>query len=102
MSFETLKPEIWDHVLTFLAPTLPKPLSGLTQGQCVWENEVARAVLPKDGAPGIVGRKDIRATELAVLMRTSIVSRAFGYISFSGTYGSCDLGIQSARFTPPI
>lgn len=79
MSFEKLKPELWDHVLYFLTPALPKPLSGWTKSEAV--GEIAKVIdrLPEDGAPGTVGRKDIRAQGLTVLMRTSIVSPISGY-----------------------
>lgn len=74
MSFDQLKPEIWDHILLFLTPTLPKSLSGWTQGEAIGEEKLLIERLPKDGDTGTVGRKDIRAEELATLMRTSIVS----------------------------
>lgn len=62
-----------------LIKPLPKPLSGLTQEEAfIYTDEKGHdpkdELLPLLGAPGTVGRGDIRAHDLAVLMRTSVVS----------------------------
>lgn len=73
MSFSTLKHEIWTHILEYLAPSLPMPLSGLTQTEAVDEPKDVVKLLPLSGDIGVTERTDIRSRELAALMRTSLV-----------------------------
>jgi hypothetical protein len=80
MSFDQLPSEIWALIIPNLIKPLPKPLSGVTQAEAFIfhdgkGHDPKDELLPLLGAPGTAGRGDIRANDLAVLMRVSSVSR---------------------------
>lgn len=76
MSFDRLHPELWSHILSFFFVPHFKPLSGWTKEEAVGEPPEVVARLRDAGDEGVTKRSDIKATSLAVLMRTSIVSEA--------------------------
>lgn len=80
-SFDALNPEIWGRIVGFLVPAAPKPLSGMTKQEYSYlANNRLEAMqelyksLPDTSEAGTTKRRDIRAGDLAVLMRTSLVS----------------------------
>lgn len=76
MSFAQLKPEIISHIFTFLVPRLPTPMSGCTKEEYAYcsDDYPDMITMLANAVPGAKLRDEIRANELAVLMRTSIVS----------------------------
>jgi hypothetical protein len=79
MSFEQLagKTVIWDNILSWLTPKLPKPLSGVSKEEY---GGASSAMAYGGSLKGSTWRKDIRAEALASLMRTSVVSHVSGSI----------------------
>lgn len=92
MSFNTLKPEIWSHILSFLAHRLLKPLSGLTKeeyahlddGQDEHINFIQS--LPDTTVPGVTLRKDIGAPALESSGSEEDQQCELGKCSIAGLY----------------
>lgn len=81
MWFFKLDIEIWRHIVSFLVPPRQKSLSGRTKQEYFYQDrsyhKIQRdefATLPDISEHGRITREDIRAGDLATLMRTSIVS----------------------------
>lgn len=80
-SFDSLTPHIWSRIVSFLVPPKPKALSGMTKREYSYlathpdvDLKKMYTNMPDEGEPGTITRRDIRANDLAVLMRVSIVS----------------------------